>query len=320
MKIHVFKLSFQSPLHLSRGKLNTYESSDDTLHSDTLKSAIFASALQLYGDSLLEEDFFEQFQVSSAFPFDGTTYYLPKPMSYFPACDNILRKRLKTARYIHTDCFERLLKGEKVKPGEVIKAGSPPVWQRDTTQRVMIDRITSRGVPFYLEKLYAVEPETRGLYFMVTAANNETALLSRLEKVIRFLGENGIGLQRNLGNGRFIVSRDVLEIALPEQASASIALSLYAPSTEEFNNSVAENGYYDFMQRGGWIASPADMEHLRLRKQSVYMMKEGSVFPFADNPSALVVRGQILDVTPDYQSLTHLVWRDGKGVFLPIKS
>lgn len=319
MKIHVFKLSFQSPLHLSRGKLNTYESSDDTLHSDTLKSAIFASALQLYGDELLKEDFFEQFQVSSAFPFDGADYYLPKPLSYFPACDNIIRKRLKAARYIRIGYFERLLKGEKVKPQDVIEAGSPPIWQRDNTQRVVIDRITSRGVPFYLEKLYPVEPETRGLYFMVTAAKNEEAVLSRLDKVIRLLGENGIGLQRNLGNGRFTATRTVIEVDLPDHASASIALSLYAPLPEEFDATVAEKGYYDFMQRGGWIASPASTEHLGIRKQSVYMMKEGSVFPFADNPSALVVRGQILDVTPDYQSLNHPVWRDGKGVFLPIK-
>ncbi len=84
-----------------------------------------------------------------------------------------------------------------------------------------------------------------------------------------------------------------------------------------------ESGFYDFMQRGGWIASPEEDEHRSIRKKSVYMFREGSVFGFQENLAALTLRGEKVDITPDNEKLpfplNHEIWRDGSGLFLPIK-
>jgi len=45
----VFKLRFPGGLHLAKGK-SEYDQSDTILHSDTLKSALFVCALQLFGE------------------------------------------------------------------------------------------------------------------------------------------------------------------------------------------------------------------------------------------------------------------------------
>ena len=68
MTFQVVKLKFRQPLHLSRGKLNTYESGGHILHSDTLQAALYVCALQLYGKSEANK-FKENVQLSSAFPF-----------------------------------------------------------------------------------------------------------------------------------------------------------------------------------------------------------------------------------------------------------
>lgn len=171
-----------------------------------------------------------------------------------------------------------------------IATSDPDIWISDNTQRVVIDRVNARGVPFYIEKLYAVQPEKRGLYFVVRTNDDsgKTALLNRLELVARLLGENGIGLQKGLGNGCFEVERARLELNLPasDKTNASVSLSLYRPKKDEFSESMLESGFYDFMQRGGWIASPEEDEHRSIRKKSVYMFREGSVFGFQENLAA----------------------------------
>ncbi len=56
---------FKSGLHLARGLTNAYDRTHDTLHSDKLKSAIFVSALQLFGKGEINESFFHAFTISS---------------------------------------------------------------------------------------------------------------------------------------------------------------------------------------------------------------------------------------------------------------
>ena len=51
-KYQIAKLQFTSPLHLSKGK-TTLDESLDVLHSDTLKSALFVCALDLFGSEIL---------------------------------------------------------------------------------------------------------------------------------------------------------------------------------------------------------------------------------------------------------------------------
>jgi len=82
----IIKLHFSGPLHLSRGK-SDYASSHEILHSDSLKSALFAAAQmvmdvsegQISEKDNNQNDFLDSFKISSAFPFYNDECFFPKP-------------------------------------------------------------------------------------------------------------------------------------------------------------------------------------------------------------------------------------------------
>lgn len=321
MTFDVVHLHFKQPLHLSRGKMNTYESSDGTLHSDTLQAALYVAALQLYGKETAE-DFRKRVRFSSAFPYDEQIgYWLPKPLSFVPKDDPDLRKDLKKIRYIRLTHFQQILRGEIPSNDALLEIKQPEIWKNDTTQRVLIDRVSSRGMPFYLEKLYPEKRhEDRGLFIL---AHITEGAFPQLENLFRLLADNGIGLQRGLGNGRFHFEykKAGLSLELPSGASSWVSLSLFRPEAGEIDIIKLDHSRYQLIKRGGWVSSPANASHMSLRKKSVLMFSEGSVLAFGDvASSSVLVRGAIEDLRPkDWQGFAHEVWRDGKGIFLPMK-
>lgn len=320
MNLQLVRLRFRQPLHLSRGKLNTYESSEHTLHSDTVQAALFVCALQLY-DEATALDFQDAVQVSSAFPFVDHEFWLPRPLNLRFDDDPDTRKELKKIKYLKKGHFEKALRGEKLENGELLdnegRAIQPKIWEADVTQRVLIDRVNAGSTPFYLEKLY---PENwhrdRGLFVLL---KNEGFDAAKLKSLFRLLGDNGIGLQRSLGNGTFDIEKLEIEdfsLALPDSGSAWVNLSLYRPDDEqkEIEKIQLEHSHYQLLKRGGWLSSPDDTAHMSLRKKSVLMFSEGSVL--ALDGAALV--GKIEDLDPR-EDVPHPVFRDGRGIFLPMK-
>lgn len=319
MSFEIIRLHFRQPLHLSRGKLNTYESSEHTLHSDTLQAALYVCALQLY-DQKTADEFKEKVRISSAFPWtEAHGYWMPKPISLHLDDDPDTRKEMKKIKYLQKKNFEQALRGETPPTDDLLenkggeqKAIQPKIWQNDTTQRVVIDRINTASTPFYLEKLY---PEgwhrDCGLYVLV---KNEG--FDKLKSLFRLLGDNGIGLQRSLGNGTFqpVFPEEKLSIKLPQNYSAWVNLSLFRPENEANLGKIQlEHSQYQLLKRGGWLASPEDTGHMSLRKKSVLMFSEGSVLAFGDDASC---EGGFSDLKPFGG---HPVWRDGRGIFLPMK-
>lgn len=325
MVLDIFKLYFRTPLHLSKGKLNSFESSHHTLHSDTLKSALFVTARQLYGDNIATEAFFDSFQISSAFPFTEKGYFFPKPYHFDPRTDPSKRKLLKDQPYMPLHLLEKLLSDKKsVSAADLIAADRPEVWAEATEQHVSIDREDSRGEPFYVERLFPKEPESRGLYFILWKKEGiETVFLNQFTRMLQLLGENGLGLKKSVGNGAFEPEHAQIELALPNDSNAVMALSLYRPQQGELDAAALENGFYHFTQRGGWMASPEDDNVRTYRKKSVYMFTEGSVFPHASTEAQIYLRGKKAEVAPDNSTIPHpvdhAVWREGTGLFLPIK-
>jgi CRISPR type III-A-associated RAMP protein Csm4 len=325
MTLDIFKLYFQTPLHLSRGKLNSFESSHHTLHSDTLKSAMFVTARQLYGKDVATEAFFDSFQLSSAFPFTEEGYFFPKPLHFEPKADPSKRKLLKGQPYIPLHLLEMILRDKKsVSAADLIAAPQPEVWSEITEQHVSIDREDSRGEPFYVERLFPKKPASRGLFFILWQPGGVTPeLRKQITQMLQLLGENGLGLKKSVGNGSFIAEHEQITLDLPDNTNASMALSLYHPQQGELDAAALENGFYDFIQRGGWMASPEDDNTRTYRKKSVYMFTEGSVFPAAPAGDQLKIRGKKAEVAPDNSVLPnpveHPVWREGTGLFLPIK-
>jgi len=332
------KLHFETPLHLSRGK-SDYETGEDMLHSDTIKSAVFACGLQLYGEKNINKSFLESFKVTSAYPFYRDEFFFPKPMTRLPLefpdiGEAIGAKKIKKLKFLGKSFFETVLKGKKrsVEDKHLIQKGRfisdrlqdqefTVIQTEETQQRVTVPHehetdqngIPLTPTPFYLQRLHF--SRQAGLFFL-TDATDET--LIRLDHILKLLGDNGIGTDRNVGNGFFtheIIEHFTLEI--PETTSHQISLSLYLPRKEELSELLLSDSSYMLIKRGGYIASAALSKHMTFRKKSIYMFSEGSTFPNGQ------LEGKIEDLQPDIfqtsEKQGHPVWRDGMPIWVPIK-
>jgi CRISPR-associated protein Csm4 len=77
------------------------------------------------------------------------------------------------------------------------------------------------------------------------------------------------------------------------------------------NGLLGESARYEILERGGWIASP--FSGRQLRRQSLRMFAEGSVFPVSR-------LGELADVTPEGFGNTHSIYRSGFSLSLPINA
>lgn len=331
MNLKIFKLHFISPLHLSKGKVDDYGESDEVLHSDTLKSALYVCARQIFGVDKIGGDtsFFESLNISSAFPFYKNEYFFPKPMVKIQPFINsevkeeLQPKKHKKINYIGTEYFEDLINERKlliaskfVSPDGRFLSNlipfenlSEPILKSEVQQRVTIPLgYSSDPVPYYVDRLYF--NEHAGLWF---AIEGDESFLNIVTKSLRLLGDTGIGTDKNVGNGQFEITEGNITLKIPENSNFQMTLSLYCPKREEVENDLLLNSSYGLIKRGGYIASPDDIKNLTLRKKSIYMFTEGSIFP---NNEKLV--GRITDLRPDISRVDHSIWRDGKGFMIPL--
>ncbi|MEM9824865.1 MAG: type III-A CRISPR-associated RAMP protein Csm4 [Bacteroidota bacterium] len=342
---------FKGGFHLSLGNQNSYTSSQKMLHSDTIKSAIFVCALQLYGPQIINQSFLEKFRISSAFPFvrqgGKDLYFFPKPntrlnISIVEENDRgeIQKikgehKVLKKMAFVEKALFEVVINGRSLNlvDGVDIKKGYAHqgwekeviIFKNDTYQHVAIDRAgLSDSDTFYIDKRYF--GPNAGLFFLLDCADE--TIKKQLFAALRLLGDSGIGSDRNNGNGAFEFvgeeGNDVIsnfELQVPEAPSHELALSLYLPKDkEEIGN--FELAQYELTKRGGYITHPMNDEHLTIRKRSIYMFTEGSLFDAQPEKE-----GRIANLQPNESSfeavdtdpVRHPIYRDGKAIFIPFK-
>lgn len=342
MTFRLFRLHFKSGLHLSKGKEGNYDRSQLTIHSDTLKSALFVAALQLYGKAVDKASFLDQFKISSAFPFcelgGQFLYFLPRPMISLEKIQLIgihfrrQKKLLKNIQYIEKGLLEKLLHADQREiilsqkhfssKGNLI-AASPDlqkeqIIKRTGQQHVQIARIPGNdNEPFFIDKMF-FSPNA-GLYFLLQIKDENNFRFS-IDALLSLLEDSGLATDRNSGGGQFEFKEDKNGFTWPEisKPKKQINLSLYLPTQSELSPDATMG--YQLMRRGGYIASPANPAHISIRKKSVYMFAEGSTFPYDINR-----QGRVIDLKPDDQPLidsgitplNHPVWRDGQAIFLP---
>lgn len=280
----IIKLHFKSPLHLSRGR-EDYGVAEKLLHSDTLQSALFVSALQLYGNASATLDFFTSFQVSSAFPFFKNTYFLPKPqadLDLFEGLSDEDRKKAKKISYFTLTDFEKVIGGAKLhfdkKKAEGAYYTEDKIKiQNEVYQHVMIPRLAETDAkPFYMDRMYF--GEGTGLYFILKILDSSQK--QKIFSALEILAENGLGTDRNVGNGNFefeLIEKG-LQFNTPDNSDYQYNLALYCPKDDKELPDL-DKSYYSLLKRGGWIANPADESDASLLKKSIYMFGEGSVFP-----------------------------------------
>ena len=324
--LELVKLNFTSPLHLSRGK-SGLDTSFELIHSDTLKSALYVCAMDLDMDILKDDEsdaFFNSFSISSAFPFAKEEFFFPKPEWISTALSNSLKtefkKDFKKIRYFSQTYFEQLLRGDlktldetcfkhiKYYTDSDLPKGMP--FKSETVQRVTVSRNYEEDAgTFYTERLYF--HQDCGLFFLIHI--KDEAYRSAILAALRLLGDNGIGSDKTVGNGQFEASDfQPFSFRATEKADKQISLSLFCPKDiDVFTEGFLKESAYALTKRGGYLANPDDFNHSTLRKKSVFMFTEGSVFP---NNQEL--KGTVVDLKPD-KDVNHAVWRDGNDFFLP---
>lgn len=170
--------------------------------------------------------------------------------------------------------------------------------------RVVIDRKTSSSNIYHFGEISFAR--NCGLYFLMDLRLKEYE--KKVKAAIRVLGDEGIGGDRTYGKGLFKVEFEKMELDM-EPKPHFVTLSLYYPREDEV--STVMDGYYELMKRGGWIYS---VYAKSLRRRTVRMLAEGSVFKSADKD----LYGGLANVKPEGIDL-HEVYRYGFAFAVPVE-
>jgi CRISPR-associated protein Csm4 len=193
--------------------------------------------------------------------------------------------------------------------------------------RATIPRNGGDAEPYYIERLQfkeKVHEHTHKGGFYCLFEGDETAYKNVLT-ALNLLGEQGIGTDRNVGNGKFDLieaseaENQVFEDLFTTKSDYYTNLSLFNPSSHQDlialigENTPHKNVGFELLKRGGWITTEP---YMNLRKKAVFMFQEGSVFK---SETVLKTAGQTINLRPEIlKSKSHPIWRVGKSIFVPI--
>lgn len=325
----IYKLHFTAPLHLGDMR-DDYSVSLQTIASDTMYAALTSCLAKLGEDIPIGGDL--RCTISSLFPFyqkdkdSDAVLFFPKPLKQtLPKLDDLTKaKSVKKVSWLDESYFMKALNGENLFAAETdvnsVK-GSFLTSTRDfdkdfisseVSQRVTVSRTGQEdAVPFYMDRVYF--KGRSGLFFI---ADGDTSLI---EKALNLLQHEGLGTDRNVGNGYFEYDTADIEIDIPNSADYTISLSTFIPESKEQLECLlsSENIAYDFMRRGGWITTPP---HNGIRKNVIHAFSTGSVF--SKKMNGVSTMGKIVDLKPELDfepRVEHPIYRCGKSLFLPIK-
>lgn len=336
-KLIRIKLKDMTPLHLGLGR-DSYDVSASVLQSDMLTAAL-ASVRAMHGKGDSTEKFINSFVLSSAFPYDGNEYFLPRMKGRLSIKvrgqeEKDYRKKLKKLNYISFNEWQHLANGETIEVednqlhGAFLLSEPKPEYSSPmthvTTERVAISRTGEKdAVPFAFDWTFfrhegtlmsangkSVNIKESGLYCLLQA---EDSVADEVIKAFRELGELGIGSDKNVGGGHFNIETDYVDISTIN-SEKKILLSTYIPTKEELGNINLEESNYQIIHRGGFMAGSSEEELRHLRKKTVYMFDTGSVLTSKEQ-----LKGRVVNVAPQWNTENmHPVFRSGKPLALNI--
>lgn len=322
--VEAIKFKFSGGLHIGRGA-EELDKTATVYGSDALKSALFAVGLQYYPQWALTPDvFFNGFRISSAFPWCGDEYFLPKPgdMRFKFEHNNDLAeaKMAKKITYISASQFRTWashtapihVKDSQVGDGSFLFAGTGKKFLHAIVQqRVQIPlRYDGETRPYYFERL--LFEENSGLYFLISF--EDETLKPKVMHALHMLGDLGIGTDRTVGNGQFEI-QSIAPFQMPAgKDGRQMAIGLYLPTEEEIANIDLTQSSWSLTKRGGYIAGASLTEHRSLRKNNIYFFGEGSTFT-----ATKLLSGLYVNLQPAWGGSTmHPVWRCGRPLFLAL--
>jgi CRISPR-associated protein Csm4 len=312
-----YRLTFTAPFHVdSRGNA-FYEESNSFIHSDTLSAAILATWALVWPEQVAMQAQNPVFRLSSAFPYYGDCYFLPRVLSSqavkLPVEQLKEAKKLKKIQWLDSQLWRASLNGvdwaqqidlntglcQGVLASSVTKMPER-LWLEEERPRLAMDRQANQaldGQIFNFSRIWF--DERGGLYFLAVFEDEKSQ--RQFETVLSVLADSGIGADRSNGNGCFKWQYGkVPDLQLAEQGK-SVALSLVNPDPSDCQINWLEGATYKLISRGGWVGGSG------IRKQRLRMFAEGSVF-------AKPLQGRVVDVSVD--KLSQKVYRDGRGFFV----
>lgn len=341
-KFYLYKLHFISPLHIS-DEQDDYSISMKTIYSDTFYAALISCLSKIGYDVPADGNI--KCHISNLFPYyqasvpdkedterqkgvyTDPVYFLPRPLRQtLPKLSDVGKaKIIKKVSWLDLSYFERVAKGEVLFEGDnnsdiesiqgeylsKHKIKSDFIFSQ-VSARVTVSRTGEKdATPFYMDRISFAEQS--GLYFL---ALGNTEILDRAMGVLQY---EGLGTDRNVGNGFFTFKKETIELSLPSDSHYSMSLSTYIPENKEQITQMLDGELiaYNFVRRGGWITTPP---YNFYRKNAVYAFMAGSVFCLSSTDAN--VKGGLVDLNPTLsgkQLMEHPVWRDGRAIFIPIK-
>lgn len=301
MEFNAVKLQINN-IHVGdEGKL---DASSPIIHSDTIFSAICNIWARVFGKEDLElmlnkYQFENPFIVSSAFPYCGDVFYLPKPfMMANVDIPEDKRKEFKKMTVLPKQFFEKYV-GASLKEEELINALKEiksDISIDHYMPKVAIDRKSSSTELFsFSENRF----NTQSGYFFFYECSDE--YIEKFKNTMAILSDEGIGGKKTWGCGQFKHEFIKIDLNLPESDTYCL-LSLYYPDNEKLTSSCS----YNLIERGGWIVSQITT---KIKRNNVYLLSEGSVFDFKP-------KGKLVNVAPE--GFPHKVYRNGIAFAIPV--
>lgn len=326
--MNYYKMRFHSALHVDSKGSGKPESIDEFIRSDTLSAALCLSYKALYPET--KEGFFlnPPFQVSSAFPFIGDILLFPCPVwRIWGNMDIKNRKKIKKIKWISQKILELVLQGKDVDIARIIplecgiavtkdeersihQAVTGPAWEITERQRVTVDRLgLKNGGDTFFFGLQFFAPFS-GLYFLAQEHGEAPA---NLKNALTFLGDSGIGADRNCGLGHFkIAGTGTCNLNIPTKAEGSFTLSLFNPDEKDDLKTLTSVCAYSLETRSGWIHNST------VGRPPIRVFSEGAYF--SGHPVGHVVEMLPENTRKRYQlPLSHSAPRDFRVFSLPCK-
>lgn len=325
MTFTVYRLTFPHGIHLGDHRPDDYGSSLDYLPSDSLHAALLAMQARMGRPVPGAEG--PGYQLSSAFPFatvaGRVVYFFPKPLIKANLGNQAIdyAKKLKKARWLDADYLGRVLRAEYLDfggerqphlQGSYVSARHFPanfsLLHSQPRQRVTVPRYGSEDAnPFISDVRFFAEGA--GLFFLFQG--NATAQAT-MEASLTLLSHEGLGTDRNIGNGHFTYTVDNLHIQAPMIGEYGTNLGLFCPVDQPQLQTMLDDPQtaYRTIRRGGWITTSGGLGR---RKRSITMFEEGCILRTRE----AVAGRPAIDLSPPGYS--HPVWRNGQTIFLPVK-
>lgn len=298
---YIIKLKFRSPI-----RIGTYSDEVSTcknfidgsgIPSDTLYSALLTIAQKLYGNKWIE-DFISKpfFRLSSIFPLIDNKPLLPFPPLFNTSIKKFLREKEPqcTAEKQHKKHLEWLVSwnAEYIENSHKTCDALYNYFDYTVTTRAAIPRIDTGQETEPFTVAYIHSKREYSSYFLVAFDGDTTDL----EKLISFLGSEGLGSERTYGWGNFEYKLEKAPHELTysnETDGYSISLSRFIPQSHD--NLLS----FDLSYCGGWSLSSSNYSY---KRKAFHAVKEGALLQRRDDGISN------FDLTPSNCS-EHKIWR-----------